>query len=54
MSYGALGSVNGGAKFVSSAAVGVLWTTVSPVFGLGLAAMFMAAGTLTLARLRSK
>jgi MFS family permease len=53
-SYGALGGVNGGAKFVSSAAVGVLWTTVSPTFGLGLAAVFMAAGTLALARMRAK
>ena len=29
-SYGALGTVNGAAKFVSSTAVGVLWTAVSP------------------------
>lgn len=46
--YGALGTVNGGAKFVSSAAVGLLWTTVSPGLGFGLAALLMAAGTLAL------
>ena len=45
MSYGALGTVNGATKFISSAAVGVLWTVVSPVFSFGLAAVLMAAGT---------
>ncbi|WP_223264606.1 MFS transporter, partial [Sulfuriferula plumbiphila] len=50
MSYGALGTVNGTAKFISSTAVGVLWTVVSPVFSFGLAAVLMAAGTLALAR----
>lgn len=50
--YGALGIVNGTAKFFSSAAVGILWTAVSPQFGFGLAALLMAAGTLTLVRLR--
>lgn len=49
-SYGALGTVNGIAKFVSSAAVGVVWTAVSPVAGFGLAAVLMAAGTLMLLR----
>jgi MFS family permease len=53
MSYGALGTVNGVAKFVSSAAVGVLWTVVSPVFSFGLAACLMAFGTLALLRLRA-
>jgi MFS family permease len=48
MSYGALGTVNGAAKFISSASVGVVWTAVSPVVGFGLAAVLMAAGTLTL------
>ena len=48
MSYGALGTVNGAAKFVSSATVGVVWTTVSPTVGFGLAALLMAAGTLAL------
>jgi MFS family permease len=52
-SLGALGTVNGTAKFVSSTAVGVLWTAVSPVFSFGLAAGLMALGTLMLARLRS-
>lgn len=51
-SLGALGTINGTAKFVSSTAVGVLWTTVSPVLGFGLAAGLMALGTLLLARLR--
>jgi MFS family permease len=52
MSYGVLGTVNGAAKFVSSTAVGFLWTAVSPVFGFGLAAVLMLAGTLLLAGLR--
>jgi len=52
ISYGALGTVNGTAKFVSSSLVGVLWTAVSPVFGFGLAALLMAAGTISLMRLR--
>jgi len=51
-SYGALGTVNGAAKFVSSAGLGILWTAVSPTFGFGLAAILMAAGTLTLVRSR--
>jgi MFS family permease len=51
-SYGALGTVNGAAKFVSSAAVGVLWTAISPIFGFGAAAVMMAAGTLALLRVR--
>jgi MFS family permease len=50
MSYGALGTVNGTAKFISSATVGVLWTTISPVFSFGLAAVVMIAGTVALAR----
>ena len=45
---GALGTVNGTAKFISSTMVGVLWTAVSPVFSFGLAAMLMLAGTLVL------
>lgn len=51
-SYGALGTVNGAAKFVSSTAVGVLWTSVSPVVGFAVAAIMMAAGTLALIRMR--
>jgi hypothetical protein len=53
-SYGALGTVNGTAKFISSTVVGVLWTAISPVFGFGLAALMMGAGTLALARVRPK
>ncbi len=49
---GALGTVNGTAKFVSSTAVGVLWTVVSPVFSFGLAACWMTFGTLLLAHLQ--
>ncbi|HSF33858.1 MAG TPA: MFS transporter [Candidatus Tectomicrobia bacterium] len=52
MSYGALGTVNGTAKFISSTAVGLLWTLVSPVVSFGLAALFMAAGTGALVRVR--
>jgi len=52
MSYGALGTVNGAAKFVSSATVGVVWTSVSPTAGFGLAAALMALGTLALLRSR--
>lgn len=47
--YGALGAVNGAAKFVSSATVGVMWTAVSPVAGFGLAALLMGAGTIAFA-----
>jgi len=52
MSYGALGTVNGTAKFISSTAVGVLWTAFSPIFGFGLAALLMAVGTLALWRVK--
>ena len=52
MSYGALGTVNGAAKFISSATVGVVWTAVSPELGFGLAAGMMVAGTLALLRVR--
>lgn len=51
-SYGALGMVNGASKFVSSTAVGVLWTAVSPTFSFGVAALLMAAGTVALIRAR--
>jgi MFS family permease len=53
MSVGALGTVNGITKFVSSAVVGVLWTAISPMLGFGLAAVLMLAGTLALARTRT-
>lgn len=52
LSYGALGTVNGGAKFLSSASVGLLWTAISPAFGFGLAAVLMALGTLALMRVQ--
>jgi MFS family permease len=51
MSYGALGAVNGAAKFISSALVGLAWSAVSPVLGFALAALLMAAGTVALIRL---
>lgn len=51
-SYGALGVVNGAAKFISSSAIGLLWTAVSPTFGFGVAAFLMAAGTLVLVKAR--
>lgn len=50
--YGALGTVNGAAKFISSATVGVLWTATSPALAFGLAAVMMAVGTAALIRLR--
>jgi MFS family permease len=53
-SYGALGTINGITKLISSAAVGILWTSVSPVLGFGLAAVLMTAGTCALARLRKE
>jgi len=52
MSYGALGTVNGAAKFISSATVGVVWTALSPTAGFSLAAFLMLVGTAAL--LRSK
>lgn len=53
LSIGALGTVNGAAKFLSSATVGVVWTAVSPVLAFALAAGFMLAGTLALLRVRA-
>jgi MFS family permease len=50
LSIGALGTVNGTAKFVSSTVVGVLWTAVSPTFSFALAAVLMAAGTISLSQ----
>ncbi len=52
MSIGALGTVNGVAKFVSSATVGLVWTAVSPELAFTLAAGFMLAGTLAILRVR--
>jgi len=53
-SYGALGAVNGTAKFISSTLVGVLWTAISPVLAFMLAALLMLAGTLALSRVASR
>ena len=50
VSYGVLGSVNGVAKFASSALVGVLWTSLSPAIGFATAAALMSAGTVALLR----
>lgn len=50
--YGALGTVNGAAKLISSSAVGILWTLASPVVAFSLAAALMAAGTLALLTVR--
>lgn len=50
-SYGALGTVNGTAKFISSSAVGIIWTAVSPSLAFALATILMAAGTVALHRL---
>ncbi len=49
---GVLGTVNGVAKFVSSATVGLVWTAVSPELAFTLAAGFMLAGTLAILRVR--
>lgn len=54
MSIGALGTVNGTAKFLSSTVVGLLWTLVSPVFAFTLAALLMMAGTVVLHRVDGK
>ncbi|SEG00764.1 MFS transporter [Nitrosomonas ureae] len=52
MSIGALGTVNGVAKFISSATVGVVWTAVSPEFAFALAAGFMLAGIFAILQVR--
>ena len=50
--YGALGTVNGAAKFISSSMVGLIWTALAPQAAFAAAALLMAAGTLVLARTR--
>lgn len=50
--YGLLASVNGVGDFAASAAVGSLWTAVSPVVGFAYAAALMLAGALVLHRVR--
>lgn len=52
MGVGLLGSVNGVAKFVSSTAIGLLWTAVSPVAAFALACALMVCGAFMLARTR--
>jgi len=52
ISIGVLGTVNGAAKFLSSASVGVVWTAISPTFAFAVAASFMLAGTLAILRVR--
>ncbi|QKE40271.1 MAG: hypothetical protein HO274_02185 [Ferrovum myxofaciens] len=53
MSIGALGTINGVAKFLSTASIGVVWTAVSPVLAFALTAGFMLAGTFALPRVRA-
>jgi MFS family permease len=53
-SLGALGTVNGTAKLLSSTAVGVLWSAVSPVVGFSLAACLMTLGTAVLRQLHAQ
>ena len=48
ISYGALGTINGVTKFVSSSVVGIVWTAGSPVLSFGVAMAAMSAGTLVL------
>lgn len=52
MSYGALGTVNGTARFLSSAGVGLVWTAFSPILAFGGAAILMLAGTALMNRSR--
>ncbi|UTP22432.1 MFS transporter [Burkholderia sp. FXe9] len=54
ISYGALGTVNGTTKFVSSAIVGTVWTAATPMLGFALAVVLMIAGTIALARLERR
>ncbi len=52
LSYGALGTVNGIAKFVSSATVGGVWSLLSPQAAFGMAAFWMIAGTLAMIKVQ--
>jgi len=54
MSDGARGTVNGVAKFASSAAVGMLWTAGSPVWAVTVAATLMAAGSVAMFRVGTR
>lgn len=53
LSYGALGSVNGVGKLVSSTGLGVLWTATSPVTAFATAAAVMSVGTIAMMRVRN-
>ncbi len=50
-SLGLMGGANGATKFISSTAVGLIWTAISPALAFGLAAVLMAVGTVELVRL---
>ena len=50
--YGLLATVNGVGDFVASAAVGLLWTGISPVAGFGYAAVLMLIGAAILHTVR--
>jgi MFS family permease len=50
--YGLLATVNGVGDFVASAAVGLLWTGISPVAGFGYAAVLMLIGAAVLHTVR--
>lgn len=50
--YGVLGVVNGLGDFISSFAVGLLWTVVSPAWGFGYAIVVGIAGTALMATIR--
>jgi MFS family permease len=52
--YGVLGAVNGVGDFVSSLAVGLLWTAVGPAAGFIYAAVVGLAGTILMASLRHR
>lgn len=52
VALGTVGTVNGLSKFVSSTAVGIMWTLVSPTFSFGIAALVMLSGAITLASVR--
>ncbi|WP_082033708.1 MFS transporter [Pseudomonas sp. PI1] len=54
LSYGALGTVNGTAKFVSSATVGLIWSAISPVLAFICAAVLMVCGTIALSRISAQ
>jgi len=52
--YGTLATVNGIGDFASSAIVGLLWTSVSPLAGFGYGALMTIMGATTLIALRKR